>query len=153
MTRSAKARAVYRAINKAQAKGMVGLDRASLDRWCAGSYRMTPAQVQAGIDALMDGEMLKFEKTVVMDRLNGFRYRIVDIAVLADRTAFQREFVTRLRYAVTHGERSKTKILSFIDDAIDQGDTRRAMHLAKMQQRADDLVTEARNLQQLVATL
>lgn len=152
MTSAAQARAVYRALEKAQARGLLGLDKATLYRWCATSYGMSPKQVGAGIDALMDGEMLKFQKTVVMDRVNGFVYRVVDIAVLADRTAFQRDIDSRSRYAITHGRRTKTKIKSFIDDAIAQGDIHRAMHLSKMQQRADDLVAEAQNLQHLVAT-
>ena len=101
----------------------------------------------------MDGEMLQYRKTVVMDRMNGFVYRIVDIAVLADRNAFQRDVDARSRYAITHGRRTKTKVKSFIDDAVAQGDIARAMHLAKIQQRADDLVAEAHKIQQLVATL
>jgi hypothetical protein len=153
MKPSAKARAVYRAIEKAQSNGLIGLNKAKLSQWCLAAHGMTPAQVDAGIDALMDGEMLHYRKTVVMDRMNGFVYRIVDVAVLADRNAFQRDVDARSRYAITHGRRTKTKVRSFIDDAVAQGDIARAMHLAKIQQRADDLVAEAHKIQQLVATL
>lgn len=153
MTAAMKARAVYRAIEKAQARGLVGLDKDSLHRWCASSHGMTPSQVDSGIAALMEGEMLKYQKTLIMDRINGFRYRIVNVAVLADRTAFQRDVDSRTRYAITHGRRTKTKIKSFIDDAIAHGDVHRAVHLSRMHDRADDLVSEAQNLQHLVATL
>jgi hypothetical protein len=146
MKPSAKARAVYRAIEKAQSKGAIGLNKATLYQWCRAAYGMSPAQVDGGIDALMDGEMLQY-------RINGFVYRIVDIAVLADRNAFQRDVDARSRYAITHGRRTKTKVRSFIDDAVAQGDIGRAMHLAKIQQRADDLVAEAHEIQHLVATL
>lgn len=153
MNPAMKARAVYRTIQKAQAHGHIGLDKGQLEKACRASYGMSPSQVQSGLDALMDGEMLKYAKTVVIDRLNGNRYRIVDIAVLTDRTAWQRDIDHRTRYAITHGRRTKTRIKSFIDDAIATGDTPRAMVLANINQRADDLILHAQQLKALASTL
>jgi hypothetical protein len=147
-----KARAVYRALEKTQSRGLLGLSKTELQRACRISHSMSPSQVESGLAALGDGEMLKYAKTVVTDRVNG-KYRIVDVAVLADRNAWQRDVDYRTKWAITLGRRTKTRIKSFIDDAVTQGDTTRAMALANIDQRADDMIANAQHLRALARTL
>lgn len=153
MTDPMKARAVYRALETARRNGVVGLNKKQLQKWCASAHSMTPAQVEKGIEALVEGEMLNYDKTVVMDWINGHVYRIVDVSVLAERMAFQRDIDRRTRYTITQVRRTRVKASSLMDDAFAQGDIKRAVELGKVLQRADDVITEVKDLQRLVGAL
>lgn len=151
MTAAAKARAVYRVLESARNRGLLGLDKPTLYRWCAASYGMTPVQVNSGIRALRDGEMLKHDRTITMDYLNGHLYRVVNVSSLEERNTAHREIERNSKTAITYTKHAKTMIKSLSDNAIADGDILYAMDLAKMTVRADQLLGEAEHLLALVA--